>query len=91
MASKIATLKSTRRLASARGDSLGCAHVALLVASVVAFSTTKPFTPAEDPSPVDMILGKQFNEMTKGEKTAKEKTARAAAARGSHRRNAKRK
>lgn len=43
-------------------------HVALLVASVAAFSTNKPFTPATEASPVDVISEQQFNEMIRGEK-----------------------
>lgn len=43
-------------------------HVALLVASVVAFSTNRPFAPATEASPVDVISEQQFNEMMRGEK-----------------------
>ena len=43
------------------------AHVVLLVAAVVGFNTTKPFMPAEEASPVDIVSESQFNEMMKGD------------------------
>jgi colicin import membrane protein len=47
------------------------AHVALLVASLVALSSTQPFADAQESVPVDIITASEFNAMTKGEKTAK--------------------
>jgi colicin import membrane protein len=68
MASKIATLKSLVDWRQPGVLLSAVGHVALLVAGVVAFSTNKPFTPATEASPVDVISEQQFNEMTKGEK-----------------------
>jgi colicin import membrane protein len=49
------------------------AHGAFFAASLYAFSSAKPFEPAEESVPVDVISDKQFNEIMKGEKTAKDK------------------
>lgn len=49
------------------------AHGAFFAASLYAFSSAKPFEPAEESVPVDIITDKQFSEMMKGEKTAKDK------------------
>jgi colicin import membrane protein len=48
------------------------AHAALLVASLVALSSTEPFADAQESVPVDVITAAQFDAITKGEKTAKE-------------------
>jgi colicin import membrane protein len=48
------------------------AHAALLVASLVALTSTPPLAASEESVPVDIITTDQFNAMTKGEKTAKE-------------------
>lgn len=49
------------------------AHGAFFAVSLFAFSSAKPFAPAEETVPVDIISDKQFSEMMKGEKTAKDK------------------
>jgi hypothetical protein len=49
------------------------AHVVLLVAAVVGFNATKPFTPAEEASPVDIVSESQFNEMMKGDQKGEKK------------------
>ncbi len=48
------------------------AHAALLVASLVAFSSTPPFADAQESVPVDIITSDELNAMMKGEKTVKE-------------------
>lgn len=47
------------------------AHLTLLVASVYAFSTSKPFEPAAEAVPVDVVSESQFNEIAKGQSDAK--------------------
>ena len=47
-------------------------HAALLLATLVAFSDTKPFTEAQESIPVEMITDTQLNQIMKGEKSAKE-------------------
>jgi len=48
------------------------AHAAVLVASLVALSSARPFADAEEAVAVDLISADQLSAMTKGEKTAKE-------------------
>jgi hypothetical protein len=48
--------------------------VALLAATLVSFTETKPFQDAQESVPVEIVTDSQFNEITKGEKTAKEVT-----------------
>jgi colicin import membrane protein len=48
------------------------AHAVVLVAGLVAFSSTPPFADAEEAVAADLISADQLNAMTKGEKTAKE-------------------
>jgi colicin import membrane protein len=50
----------------------GIAHVALLAATLIAFSETKNFEDAQETVPVEIVTDQQFNQITKGEKTAKE-------------------
>lgn len=68
MAGKLATLKSLIDWRQPGGLLSAAGHVALLVAGVVAFSTNKPFAPATEAAPVDVISEQQFNELTRGEK-----------------------
>ncbi len=49
----------------------GAAHLALLLLTFVVFSDARPLDAPQESAPVDVITDKQFNEMTKGEKTAK--------------------
>ena len=49
-------------------------HMALLAATLVSFTETKPFQDAQESVPVEIVTDSQFNEITKGEKTAKEVT-----------------
>ena len=49
-------------------------HLALLAATLVSFTETKPFQDAQESVPVEIVTDSQFNEITKGEKTAKEVT-----------------
>ena len=48
-------------------------HAAVLFAGVFAFSSTKPFQPAEEASAVDVVSEQQFNEMMKGEAKGEKK------------------
>ena len=50
----------------------GAAHVALLVAALVAFSSTQKFSDLEEATPFEMVTQAELNEIMKGEKTAKE-------------------
>lgn len=50
-------------------------HVGLVLASVMAFSSAKPFEPASEAVPIDVITDKQFNEMTQGDVKAKQQLA----------------
>ena len=50
----------------------GAAHVALLVAALVAFSSARKFSDAQESIPVEMVTQAELNEIMKGEKTAKE-------------------
>ena len=47
-------------------------HLALLAATLVSFTETKPFMDAQESVPVEIVTDSQFNEITKGEKTAKQ-------------------
>ena len=49
-------------------------HMALLAATLVSFTETKPFQDAQESVPVEIVTDAQFNEITKGDKTAKEVT-----------------
>jgi colicin import membrane protein len=49
-------------------------HVVLLVASVYTLNSAKPFQPASEALPVEVVSESAFNEMMKGDKEAKEKT-----------------
>ena len=48
------------------------AHVALLVAALVAFSSTQKFSDAQESIPFDLVSQSELNEITRGEKTAKD-------------------
>ena len=50
----------------------GVAHVALLVAALVAFSSTQKFSDVQESTPFEMVTQAELNEIMKGEKTAKE-------------------
>lgn len=73
MAGKLATLKSLIDWRQPGGLLSAAGHVALLVAGVVAFSTNKPFAPATEAAPVDVISEAQFNEIMRGEKQGEKK------------------
>jgi colicin import membrane protein len=45
-------------------------HGALVVFSMVAFSSAKPFEAAKEATPIDVISEREFNEITKGEQKA---------------------
>ncbi len=47
-------------------------HLALLAATLVSFTETKPFQDAQESVPVEIVTDSQFNEITKGEKDAKQ-------------------
>ncbi len=47
-------------------------HLALLAATLVSFTETKPFMDAQESVPVEIVTDSQFNEITKGEKDAKQ-------------------
>ena len=47
-------------------------HLALLAATLVSFTETKPFMDAQESVPVEIVTDSQFNEIMKGEKTAKQ-------------------
>ena len=49
----------------------GGVHIALLLATLVAFAETRSLPDAQESVPVDIITDQQFNEITKGEKEAK--------------------
>jgi colicin import membrane protein len=46
-------------------------HVALLVATLVAFSQTEAFEDAAEAVPVEVVSASEFSEITRGEKTGK--------------------
>ncbi len=48
------------------------AHVALLAATLVAFSNTRKFEDAQEAVPVEMITDQAFNQIAKGERAARE-------------------
>lgn len=48
------------------------AHVALLAATLVAFSSARKFDDAQEAVPVEMITESAFNQIAKGEKSARE-------------------
>jgi hypothetical protein len=68
MAGKLASLRSLIDWRQPGGLLSAVGHVALLVASVAAFASNKPFAPATEAAPVDVISEQQFNEMIRGEK-----------------------
>ncbi len=49
----------------------GLAHAAVLLVALVSFADAPKFDPALESVPVEILTDKQFNEITKGEKTAK--------------------
>ena len=49
----------------------GGVHAALLLVTLVAFTSTPKFEDAQEAVPVEVVTDKQFNEIMKGEKTAK--------------------
>ena len=50
----------------------GVVHIALLLATLVAFSDAPQFIDAQESVPVDVITDQQFNQITKGDKQAKD-------------------
>ena len=50
----------------------GAAHVALLAATLIAFSDVKPLDDAAESIPVEVITASQLSQMTRGEATARE-------------------
>lgn len=46
-------------------------HALIVIVSVYAFNSAKPFAPATESLPVDVVSEKDFNEMMKGDKTSK--------------------
>ncbi len=50
----------------------GFAHVALLAATLIAFSDAKPLEDVTESIPVEVISATQFSQMTRGETTAKD-------------------
>ncbi|MCA1953035.1 MAG: hypothetical protein LDL22_08330, partial [Hyphomicrobiales bacterium] len=49
------------------------AHLTLLLASVYAFASAKPFEPATEALAVDVVSESQFNEMMKGDSRAEKR------------------
>jgi colicin import membrane protein len=47
-------------------------HAAMLLATLVAFSSAPPFQEAQESVPVEVITNEQFNQIMRGEKTAKD-------------------
>lgn len=68
MARKLDTLRSLLDWRQPGGFVSVAGHAAMLIVGLAAFSSAKPFTPAQEGVAVDVISEREFNEMMKGEK-----------------------
>jgi len=73
MARSLTTLKSLLDWRQPGGLVSVAGHATLLIVGLAAFSSAKPFTPAQESAAVDVISEREFNEMMKGDKKGEKK------------------